>query len=60
MVTPPDNKGYKSELEEIKNLHKELYKVQRASNKNTKLFTSTVHNLERIIARLKVEKEASK
>ena len=59
MVTPPDDKGYKSELKETKALHKELHKVQWASNKNTKLFTSTVHNLEYIIACLKSEKEAS-
>ena len=32
MVTLPNDKGYKSKLKEIKNLHKELYKVQRASN----------------------------
>ena len=27
MVTPPDDKGYKSELKETKALHKELHEV---------------------------------
>ena len=60
IVTPPNDKGYKFKLEKTKVLYKELHKVQQASNKNTKLFTSTIYNLEYIITRLKYKREASK